>query len=32
VVPPCNTPVEDVKTGLAIIDEVLDIADKHSKN
>jgi taurine--2-oxoglutarate transaminase len=32
VVPPCNTPVEDVKTGLAIIDEVLDIADKHCKN
>ena len=29
VVPPCNTPVEDVKAGLAIIDEVLDIADKH---
>jgi taurine--2-oxoglutarate transaminase len=32
VVPPCNTPVEDVKTGLAIIDEVLDLADKHCKN
>ncbi len=32
VVPPCNTPVEDVKKGLAIIDEVLDIADKHCKN
>ena len=32
VVPPCNTPVEDEKTGLAIIDEVLDIADKHCKN
>jgi len=32
VVPPCNTPVEDVKAGLAIIDEVLDIADKHYKN
>ena len=32
VVPPCNTPVEDVKTGLAIIDEVLDIADKYCKN
>lgn len=29
VVPPCNTPVEDIRTGLAIIDEVLDIADKH---
>ena len=32
VVPPCNTPVEDVKAGLAIIDEVLDIADKYCKN
>ena len=32
VVPPCNTPVEDIKAGLAIIDEVLDIADKHCKN
>ena len=32
VVPPCNTPVEDVKAGLAIIDEVLDIADKHYEN
>ncbi|MEI8023577.1 MAG: aspartate aminotransferase family protein [Actinomycetota bacterium] len=32
VVPPCNTPVEDVKAGLAIIDEVLDLADKHCKN
>lgn len=32
VVPPCNTPVEDIKAGLAIIDEVLDIADKHYKN
>ena len=32
VVPPCNTPVEDIKSGLAIIDEVLDIADKHCKN
>ncbi|MDA3017823.1 MAG: aspartate aminotransferase family protein [Actinomycetota bacterium] len=32
VVPPCNTPVEDVKVGLAIIDEVLDIADKHYQN
>ena len=32
VVPPCNTPVEDIKTGLAIIDEVLDLADKHCKN
>ena len=32
VVPPCNTPIEDVKAGLAIIDEVLDIADKHYQN
>jgi taurine--2-oxoglutarate transaminase len=32
VVPPCNTPVDDIKTGLAIIDEVLDLADKHCKN
>ena len=32
IVPPCNTPVEDMKAGLAIIDEVLDIADKHYKN
>ena len=32
VVPPCNTPVEDVKAGLAIIDEVLDIAYKHYEN
>ena len=32
VVPPCNTPVEDLKAGLAIIDEVLDLADKHCKN
>jgi len=32
VVPPCNTPVEDIKTGLAIIDEVLDLADKHCKS
>ena len=32
VVPPCNTPVEDIKSGLAIIDEVLDLADKHCIN
>lgn len=32
IVPPCNTPVEDVKAGLSIIDEVLDIADKHYEN
>ncbi len=29
VVPPCNTSVEDVKTGLEIIDQVLDLADKN---
>ncbi|WP_104060501.1 aspartate aminotransferase family protein [Arthrobacter sp. 4R501] len=27
VVPPCNISVEDLKAGLAILDEVLDIAD-----
>jgi taurine--2-oxoglutarate transaminase len=27
VVPPCNTSVADTKAGLAILDEVLDIAD-----
>ncbi|YCK82457.1 aspartate aminotransferase family protein [Arthrobacter sp. D3-18] len=27
VVPPCNISVEDARTGLAILDEVLDIAD-----
>ena len=27
VVPPCNVSVEDARTGLAILDEVLDIAD-----
>ncbi|NQV96583.1 MAG: aspartate aminotransferase family protein [Acidimicrobiaceae bacterium] len=29
VVPPCNTSIEDVKTGLDIIDQVLDLADKN---
>jgi taurine--2-oxoglutarate transaminase len=27
VVPPCNTSIEDTKAGLAILDEVLEIAD-----
>ena len=27
VVPPCNTPVEEARAGLSILDEVLDIAD-----
>ncbi|MFW0775516.1 aspartate aminotransferase family protein [Paenarthrobacter nitroguajacolicus] len=27
VVPPCNISIEDARTGLAILDEVLDIAD-----
>ncbi|WP_426979927.1 hypothetical protein ACQCSU_12550 [Pseudarthrobacter sp. O4] len=30
VVPPCNTSVENTKTGLAILDEVLDIADAYT--
>lgn len=29
VVPPCNTPESEVREGLAIIDEVLTIADAH---
>jgi taurine---2-oxoglutarate transaminase len=29
VVPPCNTPEADVRAGLTIIDEVLDIADRN---
>lgn len=29
VVPPCNTKVEDVERGLAILDDVLTLADKH---
>jgi len=28
VVPPCNTSVQDIQAGLAILDEVLDIADQ----
>ena len=27
VVPPCNTPAEDVRAGIAILDEVLELAD-----
>jgi taurine--2-oxoglutarate transaminase len=29
VVPPCNTSEDDLRHGLAIIDEVLELADKH---
>jgi len=29
VVPPCNTPVDDVRTGLAAIDEALNVADRY---
>ncbi len=29
VVPPCTTSVEDVQHGLAILDEVLTLADAH---
>jgi taurine--2-oxoglutarate transaminase len=29
VVPPCTTSEADLHTGLAIIDDVLSIADKH---
>jgi len=29
VVPPCNTTVEDVRTGLAVIDDALAIADRY---
>lgn len=29
IVPPCNTSVEDVRTGLAIIDEALEVADRY---
>ena len=29
VVPPCNTTEDDLRHGLAIIDEVLDLADAH---
>jgi len=29
VVPPCNTPVDEVHQGLAIIDEALNVADSY---
>jgi taurine--2-oxoglutarate transaminase len=29
VVPPCTTSEADLRAGLAIIDEALNIADKH---
>ena len=29
ITPPCNTPVDEVRAGLAIIDEVLEMADKR---
>ena len=29
VVPPCNTPVDEVRQGLAIIDEALSVADSY---
>ncbi|HEX4017145.1 MAG TPA: aspartate aminotransferase family protein [Frankiaceae bacterium] len=29
VVPPCNTSAEDLRHGLGIIDEVLELADRH---
>jgi hypothetical protein len=28
-VPPCNTPVDEVHQGLAIIDEALNVADAY---
>jgi len=30
VVPPCTTSVEEVREGLAILDEALTVADAHS--
>jgi taurine--2-oxoglutarate transaminase len=30
VVPPCTTTAEEVREGLAILDEALDVADRHS--
>ncbi len=30
VVPPCNTSVDDVRAGLAVIDEALEIADRYT--
>ncbi|HET7683894.1 MAG TPA: aspartate aminotransferase family protein [Marmoricola sp.] len=32
VVPPCTTSAEEVREGLAILDEVLSIADRHAQN
>jgi taurine--2-oxoglutarate transaminase len=29
VVPPCTTSAEDVRLGISILDEVLELADKH---
>jgi taurine--2-oxoglutarate transaminase len=29
VVPPCNTPEDDLRHGLAIIDDILELADRH---
>jgi taurine---2-oxoglutarate transaminase len=29
VVPPCNSPVDDVQEGLAIIDAALAVADRY---
>jgi taurine--2-oxoglutarate transaminase len=32
VVPPCTTSAEEVREGLAILDEVLSIADRHAQD
>ena len=29
VVPPCTTTADEVREGLAILDEALDVADQH---
>jgi taurine--2-oxoglutarate transaminase len=29
VVPPCTTSADDVRLGISILDEVLELADKH---
>ena len=31
VVPPCTTSADDVRLGIAILDEVLELADKHCR-
>jgi taurine--2-oxoglutarate transaminase len=31
VVPPCTTPTDQVEEGLAILDEALDVADRHTR-